>query len=115
MFPPGKTAFTYHAWSEDCSSCSNKASCCPKSKSGRTVTRWTEDAEVAAFRKKMESEEGKSTYKKRGPIAEFTNAKLKHRIGLRQFCVRGIKKVELELKWACIALNIQLWGRLKWA
>jgi transposase len=112
---PGKVAFAYHAWSEDCSACPNKPSCCPKSKSGRTITRWTEDSQVAAFRKKMESEAGKSAYKKRGPIAEFTNAKLKCWTGLRQFCVRGIKKAELELKWASIALNIQLWRRLKWA
>ena len=69
---------------------------------------------VQAHREKMKTEETKQLYKKRGPIAEFTNAWLKAKIGLRQFRLQGLEKVTMEAMWACLTLNVQLWIRLRW-
>ncbi len=104
----------YQARKKDCQSCSFKKSCCPKAKKGRTVIRTIEPAAVTAMRQKMETEEAKEIYKTRAGVAEFSNAWLKSKIKLRQFCVRGRVKAEQELKWACMALNIQYWSRLAW-
>jgi len=47
-------------------------------------------------------------------VAEFPNAWLKAKIGLRQFRVRGLKKVRCEALWACLAYNLAQWVRLRW-
>jgi hypothetical protein len=33
---------------------------------------------------------------------------------LRQFRVRGLKKVRCEALWACLAYNLLQWVRLRW-
>lgn len=109
---PGKVSYYYRASIDDCATCPFRTQCSPDTKHGRMLSRLVEDPRVEAFRKKMQSEEAKKVYKQRGPVAEFTNAWIKTKIRLRQFSVRGLKKVEMELKWACIALNIQCWMRL---
>ncbi len=82
---------------------------------GRTVSiRITERAEVAAFREKMERPENKAIYRRRGEVAEFPNAWIKDKLGLRKFRVRGLKKAGSELLWACLTYNIMQWIRLKW-
>jgi hypothetical protein len=53
-------------------------------------------------------------YRLRGAVAEFPNAWLKAKIGLRQFRVRGLKKVRGEALWACLAYNLLQWVRLRW-
>ena len=111
----GKVTYYYQASIDDCTACPFRTHCCPGTKHGRIVSRSIEDPVVESFKRKMQTEEAKGIYKQRGPVAEFTNAWLKTKIGLRRFSVRGFKKVELELKWACIALNIQHWTRLAWA
>ena len=107
----------YRAQGKDCASCGYKPQCCPrtakKGKKGRTVSiRLEEQADVAAFRKKMESEEYRAIYRKRGPVAEFPNAWIKERLGLRKFRVRGMVKAGSELMWACLTYNIMQWVRL---
>ena len=84
------------------------------SSKGRVVKRGVEDPRVVAFREKMESEAAKTIYKQRGPIAEFTNAWLKEKIGLRRFRLRGLLKARMEVLWACVAYNIQQWIRVRW-
>ncbi len=65
--------------------------CCPNQvEKGRTVSiRVEEQADAAAFRKKMEQPEQKAIYWQRGPVAEFPNAWIKEKLGLRKFRVRG--------------------------
>ncbi|MGD0231467.1 MAG: hypothetical protein ABSC19_14100 [Syntrophorhabdales bacterium] len=43
---------------------------------------------VAAFLEKMKTQKAKEIYKTRGPIAEFANAWIKSKIGLRAFRLR---------------------------
>ena len=69
---------------------------------------------VEAHRKKMETAQAKAAYKKRGEVAEFPNAWLKEKIGLRKFRLRGLVKAKIEATWACLAYNFAIWRRLVW-
>lgn len=69
---------------------------------------------IAAFRGKMATEKAKQIYRQRGAVAEFPNAWIKTKIGLRQFRLRGLAKVTMETMWACLTYNIQQWIRLRW-
>lgn len=106
----------YRARGEDCQACGYQSRCCPKKpKGGRTVSiRVEERAEVINFRKKMEQDEYRAVYKKRGEVAEFPNAWIKDKLGLRKFRVRGLAKAGSELLWACLTYNIMQWVRLIW-
>ena len=106
----------YQARAEDCRACPSRAQCCSgKTEQGRTVSiRLEEQADVAAFRKKMEDPEYRAIYKKRGGVAEFPNAWIKEKLGLRKFRVRGLVKAGSELLWACLTYNIMQWVRLIW-
>jgi hypothetical protein len=69
---------------------------------------------VVAFRQKMETEAAQQAYRQRGAVAEFPNAWIKEKIRLRQFRLRGLAKVRMELFWACLTYNVQQWIRLCW-
>jgi hypothetical protein len=106
----------YQARGADCQACRYQRQCCPKSgKQGRTVSiRVAEHADVAAFRKKMETAEAQAVYRRRGGVAEFPNAWIKEKLGVRKFRVRGMVKAGSELLWACLTYNIMQWVRLSW-
>jgi hypothetical protein len=46
-------------------------------------------------------------------IVEFCHAWIKSKLGLRQFHVRGLRKVQMEMLWACLTYNLQHWICLK--
>jgi transposase len=111
----GQTKHSYLAEAKDCAVCPHKAQCCPTSvKTGRSIVRTEEGAEMTAFREKMATPEAKAVYQKRGPVAEFPHLCIKERFGLRQFSVRGLEKVKIEALWVCLSYNIQQWIRLCW-
>ncbi len=104
----------YRAKSSDCRGCAFQAQCCPGTKRGRSVVRSEATPEIAAFQAKMETPEAQAIYKQRAGVAEFPNAWIKDKIGLRQFRLRGLVKVTLEVMWACLTYNICQWIRLCW-
>lgn len=105
----------YRAAAADCTACACKSKCCPQSeRKGRSVVRAEEHPVVAAFLDKMNTEEAKGIYRQRGRVAEFPNAWIKAKIGLRQFHLRGLDKVGMEVLWVCLTYNIQQWIRLCW-
>lgn len=106
----------YQARGEDCRACHYQPKCCPKQpERGRTVSiRVQEQADVAAFRAKMQNDEHRAIYRKRGEVAEFPNAWIKDKLGIRKFRVRGLVKAGSELLWACLTYNIMQWERLAW-
>lgn len=105
----------YRAERETCRSCPQQAQCCPGNISkGRRVSHLVEDPCVAAFREKMQTERAKQVYRTRSALAEFPNAWIKAKFGLRQFCVRGLIKVTAEAFWAALTYNIQQWIRICW-
>jgi transposase len=109
----GMTYHLYEARFEDCRACPRKPECCPDNKkNGRSVAQLQESPVVMAFRKKMASEEVQERYRRRGRIVEFCHAWIKSKLGLRQFHVRGLKKVQMEMLWACLTYNLQFWIRL---
>ena len=74
----------------------------------------TENVEVAAFREKMKIEAAQRIYKKRGPVAEFPNAWIKDKLGIRKFRLRGMTKAKTEALWGAFTYNVQQWIRLSW-
>jgi transposase len=105
----------YRAAAASCAACRFKPQCCPQNEtSGRAVTRAVEAPAVQAFITKMQTDAAKAIYRRRGPVAEFPNAWIKAKIGLRQFRVRGRVKAGMETLWACLTYNIQQWIRLSW-
>lgn len=104
----------YKAKNQDCQSCPLKVHCCPENKKhGRSLTRSQESPAMIAFRARMKTEAAQTEYRKRGAIAEFRNLWIKAKLGLRQFHVRGLKKVRCEALWACLTHNLQHWIRLR--
>jgi len=112
---PGRTNYKYRACAMDCQACSFRQKCCPQNGAkGRSIVRGVDAPEVAAFIAKMETDEAKKIYRQRGAVAEFPNAWIKDKIGLRQFRLRGLVKVGMEALWACLTYNIKQWIRLRW-
>jgi transposase len=110
---PGMIYQLCEARLKDCQSCARRPECCPDNKKhGRSVAQFEESPVVIAFRKKMASEEARKQYRRRGRIVEFCHAWIKSKLGLRQFHVRGLKKVQMEMLWACLTYNLQHWIRL---
>jgi hypothetical protein len=69
---------------------------------------------VAAYGAKMQTAAAQAAYRRRAPVAEFSNLWRKAPLGLRQFGVRGLKKARGEVLWACLTYNLQQWFRLRW-
>jgi hypothetical protein len=85
--------YRYRAAKADCQACPLKAQCCPHTSKGRAIWRVEDSPAVAAFKQKMATPEAQQTYKQRAQVAEFPNAWIKAKIGLRQFRLRGLVKV----------------------
>jgi transposase len=114
-FCPGVVLHKYVAKAEVCAACQFRPECCPGNlHHGRSVIRAVHSAEVRQFAEKMETEAAKAIYRQRGAVAEFPNAWIKEKLGLRQFRLRGLIKVRLEVLWAALTYNIQQWIRLSW-
>jgi hypothetical protein len=112
---PGVVQHKYRAEAQVCLACPFREQCCPQNADkGRSIVRAVEAPEVEAFKLKMQTEPAKAIYRQRGAIAEFPNAWIKQKLGLRQFHVRGLVKATMEALWACLTYNIQQWIRLCW-
>lgn len=110
---PGITSFFYNARRQDCQQCIFKQQCCPKTQA-RSVGRNVEEKIIQEFNARMQTPEVKAIYKQRSQLAEFCNAWIKDKMRLRQFRLRGLIKVTLEITLAAIAFNIKQWIRLRW-
>jgi transposase len=109
----GLTVFRYEAKSSDCQPCVRKSECCPENhRRGRGLLRRVENPVLLAFREKMARPAAQEQYRQRGRVVEFCHAWIKSKLGLRQFHVRGLRKVGTELLWACLTYNLQHWIRL---
>lgn len=106
----------YRADNRACSACPFQSQCCGhEEERPRERVRIEEPAVVVSFRQRMNQPEARAIYRQRSEVAEFPNAWLKAKLGLRQFRLRGLVKVGLEVLWACLTYNIQQWIRLCWA
>jgi transposase len=103
----------YAARTADCRACALRRQCCAGD-SPRRILRTQDAAAVEAFKARMKTAAAQAIYRLRSAVAEFPNAWLKTKIGLRQFRLRGSKKVRCEALWACLAYNLAQWVRLSW-
>src|SRR3954464_6010395 len=84
----------YRAATEKCRACEFRSKCCPGSvHHGRSLIRTEEPPSIRQFTEKMQTQEAKDIYRQRGAVAEFPNAWIKEKLGLRQFRTRGLVKV----------------------
>ena len=114
-FCPGVVLHKYVGQAEVCAACPFRSECCPGNQHhGRSVIRAVHSPVVRQFAEKMQTEAAKAIYRQRGAVAEFPNAWIKEKLGLRQFRLRGLAKVRLEVLWAALTYNIQQWIRLSW-
>jgi len=60
---------------------------------------------VAEWRRRMGTDEAKAIYKERATTAECVNAIARNR-GLRQFTVRGLRKIKTVVLWYVLAHNM---------
>jgi transposase len=69
------------------------------------VPRPGDSAAVAEWRQRMGTKEAREIYKERAATAECVNAQARNR-GLRQFPVRGLRKVKAVVLWYALAHNL---------
>jgi len=62
---------------------------------------------TAAMALKLQTDEGRTVYRKRKWIAEPPNGWIKNVLGFRQFSMRGLHRVRAEWKLVCAALNLR--------
>ena len=67
------------------------------------------------MKEKMEKPESKKVYGLRKITVEPVYGNVKENLGFREFLLRGLEKVKIELNLACIAHNLQKIWRLKTA
>jgi len=110
----GNLVFRYEARAQDCQSCPLQPQCCPGNQHrGRGLLRTVETEAMIAFRRKMATPEAQQQYRRRSRVIEFCHAWIKSKLGLRQFHLRGLVKVQTEILWACLTYNFQQWIRLR--
>jgi len=62
---------------------------------------------TVAMAAKMQTDQGRSAYRKRKWIAEPPNGWIKNVLGFRQFSMRGLHRVQAEFKLVSLALNLR--------
>jgi transposase len=72
----------------------------------------SDSEEVAAWRRRMKTDEAKQTYKHRASTIECVNAQARNR-GLVRLVVRGVRKVKAIALWFAIAHNLVCGARLR--
>jgi transposase len=70
---------------------------------------------TAAMAAKLQTDQGRSAYRKRKWIAEPPNGWIKSVLGFRQFSLKGLSKVQGEWKLVCAALNLRRMNLLRMA
>jgi hypothetical protein len=93
----------------ECSSCAGcplAAQCLPKNATERRIGRDEYEASRERMAERMKTEEGRAQYKRRSHVAETPFANLKSKMNFRQFLLRGLEKVEMELRWAAASYNM---------
>lgn len=111
----GAVEHAYRADSRACQACPFQQPCCGRETGKpRLLNRVEEPPAMLKFLERMQSDEAKAIYRQRSQVAEFPNAWIKDKLGIRQFRLRGLVKVGLEALWAGLTYNIQQWIRVSW-
>ena len=101
-----KNHCTYYQ-SPNCSGCPLHHECIKGKSNRRTLVRDEHEHLREAADARMATKEGKAIYKTRAPGIEGVFGFIKSAMGIRQFRVRGLKKVRTEWSWICTAFNLK--------
>lgn len=96
----------YESPTSACAACPLSGKCLPKGATERRVSRDEHEEARERMAERLGSEAGQAQYARRAPVAEGTFGILKSQMNLRQFLLRGLKKVGHELYWAVTAFNL---------
>lgn len=94
-----------------CNGCPLSEICCTKVSEGRMVTRDQFEPARENARARLQTEEGRLTYRKRSHLAETPNAVLKSEWGFVRFLRRGFRAVRIETSLLFAAYNIRIMMR----
>ena len=100
-----KYGFTRIYKCSDCKECPYQKACC-NNNDYRQIMALPHDKLINRITEKMQTKEGKETYKLRQQTVERSFGDMKRNKGFRGFLLRGIKKVKIEFNLACIAHNL---------
>ncbi|MGB5629734.1 MAG: IS1182 family transposase [Woeseiaceae bacterium] len=91
----------------DCSGCPLANECVSQqNKRGRTITRDDHEAARERLAERMSLASSQELFRQRSWIAETPFGILKSVMGVRQFLLRGLKKVQTEWTWCVTAFNL---------
>jgi len=91
----------------ECEGCALAPKCMSESnRQGRTVQRDAYEPQRQRMISRMNKDASKELYKQRMWIGETPFAHIKEAMGIRQFLLRGLTKVQTEWRWACTAFNM---------
>ncbi len=107
----GKLLVAYYG--APCGSCPVRSACTGKNTGWRVITSNGFEGERRRMKAKMQSEQGKKEYKKRGETVEWPFGNIKQNLGFREFLTRGLLNVKTEHNLVCAAHNLKvLWKKL---
>jgi hypothetical protein len=102
----------YQAHTADCKACPLACRCLRGKSSERRVLRDEHEPLREAMAARMQSESGRSKYKRRSFLCQTPFAVMNTTMNFRQFLLRGIEKAGIELFWTCGAMNLSKLVRL---
>jgi transposase len=105
MIPGRPNSIIYQAHGRDCKSCKHFG-ICTASINGRKIVRLKNEALLQRLAQVYASAVGQEIYKLRKQKAELPFAHFKHNMNVRQFLLRGVKKVTAELSLCAIGYNL---------
>jgi hypothetical protein len=91
-----------------CPDCPLKSRCVPGKGKVRRIYQDEYDAVRKRTAERIGSEAGKKAYSRRWPVAEGRFGMIKSVMGVRQFMLRGMKKVAIEWYWITTAHNLKV-------
>lgn len=100
--PIQQTIYTYN----ECSGCPLEDRCVSGKTKKRSITRDEYEECREATARRMQTEEGKSIYKRRAPTVETVFGHIKRVMGIRQFFTTGLEDVRNEWQWICTSFNL---------
>jgi hypothetical protein len=111
----GLPTLLFEAPAAVCGKCPKQQQCCPRGQGqGRQVRRVVESRAMRKYLERMESEQGRQTYRQRSRFGEFAQMQIKAVKGLTRFHVKGLAKVNREATLWALAYNVMQWIRLAW-
>jgi transposase len=90
----------------DCHSCQFQKQCTQKSKAYKTIMGLPHEVQINRIKEKMQTPEGRATYRLRDKSVETAIGDIKQNKNFREFLLRGLPKVKTEFNLACTARNL---------